>query len=192
MSGIKKLDNYDKSSILVGLVGFILYFLVIYVLPEVSNTFLNRVGIIGSLASTIGVIVAVIQIFKIKNSNSTFLKTLKVVENNSIIEVISRSIEQIRLIKVYFDQNIAQDARSNFNILRYDLNEITYNEKAKGFQDKLAEYTEFCSLMETHLFDGSLPLTKTSLSDKYSKLTELETLLQELKSIVKRPEKDNV
>ncbi len=186
------MDKRDKLSIWIAIVCVLTIAIVIYLVPSSERTLINYISVIGSITSPAGVAIAIIQIFKIKSNNVTFLRTLKVIENNSLIDVIARSIEQVRLIKEYLDMEKAPQSRGNFNILRNDINEITFNSKTESYRDRLSEFTSFCSLMETQLYDGSLDKSRPALSEKYSKLTELESLLQEIKSVIKRPQQDNL
>lgn len=186
------MDKRDKFSIWISIASILAIFLTVSFLPESDKTLINFISIIGSIASPAGVAIAIIQIFKIKSNNATFLKTLKIIENNSLIDIIARSIEQVRLIKEYFDMEKSPQARGNFNILRNDINEISFNEKTNEFKERLIEFATFCSLMETQLYDGSLDKSRPSLSEKYAKLTEIESVLQEIKSFIKRPEQESI
>lgn len=186
------MDKRDKISIWISVGSIILICVLLLILDAKDKTLINYVSIIGSIASSAGVAIAIIQIFKIKSNNATFLKTLKVIENNSLIDIIARSIEQVRLIKEYFDMEKAPQSRGNFNILRNDINEITFNSKTLDYKERLNEFISFCSIMETQLYDGTLEKSRPALSEKYSKLTELESILQEIKSVIKRPQQDNI
>lgn len=186
------MDKRDKISIWISGVGIFTIVIILYFLPKEHDNLVNQISIIGSIASTAGAAVAILQILKIKTNNDTFLRTLKVIENNSLIDIISRSIEQVRLIKEYFDMEKAPQSRSNFNILRNEVNEVSFNVKAEKYKAQLIEFVTFCSLTETQLYDGTLDNSRAGLSEKYSKLTELESLLQEIKAISKRPDQENI
>lgn len=186
------MDKRDKLSIFIVVLSLFAICAVLFWIPDNDRTLINLISLVGSITSPAGVAIAIIQIFKIKSNNATFLKTLMVIENNSLIDVIARSIEQVRLIKEYFDMEKGPQARGNFNILRNDINEIIFNNKTSDYKDRLVDFASFCSLMETQLYDGSLDNSRPSLSEKYARLTEVESVLQEIKSVIKRPQQDNI
>ena len=186
------MDTRDKYSIGIAILSIAIIVYILSILSPEDSTLINYISIIGSITSPAGVLIAILQIFKIKSNNSVFLNTIKVIENNAIIETITRAKQHVGLIKDNFHNARFTDSREMFDRLRIDINEITYNHNTSIFSEKLTEFISFCSVMETSIFDGSLDQTKTALSEKFLKLTELDTILQEIKSVVKRPNQENI
>jgi hypothetical protein len=188
------MDKKDIFSIVIVIITAFIIAILIFVLPQEQRTLINIVSIFGSVTSPSGLLIAIIQLFKIRSSaqtyQSTFNKTLEKINNNSIISAFSRSIENIKLIKNYFDMNQALKTRPNFNTLMIDLLEIKNNEKLKNWKEEVDTYIQFCALTEMEIFQNILSEDKTDLGDKYGKLIEIEQRLSELQSIISKPQQD--
>jgi len=181
-----KLDRYDSISIWTLIISFLFCVYLIYKtvthLKKDDDVIVFIISDVSSVFSIGGLIIAVLQIFKVSSNTKTYKeaydKTLSVIKNNEAISLVSRSLQQLLIIKYLFENKNETSSRNYFNNLGLDLTFLKENNLDNEDKEILKEFISYCKEMDTLLYKTVINVnTDLDFSSKYETLTEIQTFL---------------
>lgn len=188
-----KISDYWLTILLV-ILAIITTFVLLRNLPDTELNYINRVSLVGTVASFYGLIIAYVQILKVVSNTKAyehaFNRTLHRLKNNETISVISRAIQQISLIKKFYDLEKIHSTRDNFNNLMMDLSILSKSEKLEGDSERIEKFIEFCTIMETNILTNNISSDPSLLKENFLTLSQIQIYLIGISENFKTPDKD--
>jgi hypothetical protein len=189
---MKILDNW--LTILLVILAIITTIVLLNKLPVDESTYINKISLVGTVASFYGLIIAYVQILKVASNTKTyedaFNKTLYRLKNNDTISVISRAIQQISLIKKFYDLEKIENTRDNFNNLMIDLSILSKSDKLGKDSEKFDKFIEFCTIMETNIITNNISTDPSILRENFLTLSQIQRYLIGISENFKTPDKN--
>jgi|GEM_PF-4022175 len=189
-------DRFNLISLLLIIVGVIVTWILLSTLSGSGNAdtdLTNKISIIGSICSIVGIVIAFIQIYKIASNSSiyesTFVRTLAEIKKNDLISLVTRAVQQVSVIKVLLEKGNIEKTVGNFNQLMIDLSLIQKYDIILPDKEKLDEFISFCADMETALFIKET-IQEEILREKYTVLTQIQRYLTTIEPQIKTPNKN--
>ena len=167
------LDKYDRRSILTLIISILFCFWLIYKsvheLKKDDDLVILVFSDVSSVMSIGGLIIAVLQIFKVANNTKTYQeayeKTMATVINNESITLLSRSLQQLSMIKHLFENKQEKSSRSYFTNLSIDLTALRSNANIYDLEKKqLTKYINYCTEMDTLVYKSIIDVIQKVLS----------------------------
>jgi hypothetical protein len=132
---LKRFDKYDKYSIITLILSVITCIYLVYrgiqIKKADDDVLILSISIISSVVSIGGLIIAVLQIFKVASNTKIYKeaydKTIEKVTNNESISLLSKSLQQLLIIKQLFEAQSEISSRNYFNNLLLDLTFLKEN-----------------------------------------------------------------
>lgn len=167
----------------------------LYYLPDKEGTYINIISLIGTVASFFGLIIAYVQIMRVASNTKTyevaFNKTIQRLKNNDTISIVSRAIQQISLIKKFYDLEKVENTRDNFNNLMIDLSILSKSEKLGNDAERINKFIEFCTAMETNILTNNLSKDPGILRENLITLSQIQNYLIGIGEHFKTPERND-
>ena len=191
------LDKYDRRSILTLIISILFCFWLIYKsvheLKKDDDLVILVFSDVSSVMSIGGLIIAVLQIFKVANNTKTYQeayeKTMATVINNESITLLSRSLQQLSMIKHLFENKQEKSSRSYFTNLSIDLTALRSNANIYDLEKKqLTKYINYCTEMDTLVYKSIIDVIQNvDYSLRYQALTEMQSLLTIIQQRITTP-----
>lgn len=158
---------------------------------------INLIGFVSSIASIVGLVIAILQLFKISASRKiqeeTYNKTLAAIVSNELISQVTRALGLIALIKTLLEFNTHNSMRAHLNQLSIELISLAQSKRIEdeGVVERLRTFSKFCSDLECKIFQQTKTLNQIDLNNYYNNFFEIQETLSGIHSVLKTPPKTN-
>ena len=193
----KKIDNYDLFSILTLIVSFIACILFsirgINISKQEDDIPTILLTAISSIFSIGGLIIAVLQIFKVSTNTKTYKeaydRTIELVNNNASISLLGKASEQLGIIKHLFDTKREGESQKYFNHLAVDLSYLKSNKNIASLdRETLNAYIIYCRDMDVLVYKINVgAISYFDYSSSYETLSEMQLFLATIQQELSTP-----
>jgi hypothetical protein len=193
----KKKDSFDIFSIITLIISIAACIYLSIRAINISKSGDDIVNILLTIISSVfsigGLIIAVLQIFKVSSNTKTYKeaydRTIKAVTSNASISLLAKCLEQSSIIKHLFESQLESDSRSYFNNLSLDLTFLTSNKDIDSLDiEKLNFYVNFCIRMDTLVYKTNIKvLENVDYSLDYQTISEMQSLLISIQQKLNTP-----
>ncbi len=188
------LRNHDRVSLFIVFIATLITLGLVFNLSPSDSRYVNIISIIGTTSSFFGLLIAYVQIRKIASNavtyDETFNKTIDVIKKNETISIISRALNQIFLVKKFFDLNQIQNSRDNIQILLMDLTVLYNHGDLINDQTNIKKFIEFCSEFETNLLIDDLSTESEQLKEYLKSLNQIQAYLIRIQQEFSKPKQE--
>lgn len=185
----------DIWSYILALVALLVGAIIFHQLDSSERTLINISGLVGSVASLFGLIIAYIQISKVAfNVNiitETYNNTIMELKHLSTVAIISRAVHQVGVIKELLDKEKVSETRNAFNELANDISILKQSDGIDNYTEKLEQLSTFCTQTESTIFTKKIPEKREELGSVYESLCDIEQLLLIIQEQNKLPVKSS-